>query len=147
MVYMCCGVFFFFIFVLLNVLWDGLRPHTTVNMMSASENEGGTCKNNSQHVKDARSLCLPIKYPTYFIPALFSPHVPKTSFFHPPPLCWQLVERGFGGDLVCHPHPGPVPEGVRHPRGSPERTVLPVPYGGGGRRVRLQHRKRAVCVH
>jgi len=90
------------------------------------------------------------------IPNLLYPH-----FILPISLTWctpsspldvlgeQHVESGSSaGDLVRHPNAGPVPPGVRHPRGPAERPVLPIPrWGGGGGRVWLRHGPGAVCGH
>lgn len=136
----CGDVFFFYLHLAKCVLGRSLVLHNREQDKSFQK-EGGLYNSNSQHVKDFHALCSNLVLTSKLL------HGPKKLLTSPHSLLYQLVECGFGGDLVCHAHLGPVPEGVCHSRGAAERPVLPIPCRGSRRRVWLQHRKRPVCDH
>lgn len=134
------GCFFFNLHLAKCVLGRSLVLHNREQDKSFQK-EGGLHNSNSQHVKDFHALCSNLVLTSKLL------HGPKKLLTSPHSLLYQLVECGFGGDLVCHAHLGPVPKGVCHSWGAAERPVLPIPCRGSRRRVWLQHRKRPVCDH
>lgn len=101
------GCFFFYLHLAECVLGWSLVLHNREQDKSFKK-EGRLYNSNSQHVKDFHTLCTNLVLTSKLL------HGPKKLLTSPHSLLYQLVECGFGGDLVRHAHLGPVPEGVCH---------------------------------